>query len=145
MTSVLLASVWKPGATYGLRLGASINVDKGAASAAHQLGLGVRRQLTVQTAQRAPGIVERGIHLRYRGIRPALSKLVAQNEHGKTSLLPVRRWPTRVHWSAGIRSPAGIQGARVRWSEIRRVSDISELAGLPIHPSIQRLASAPLP
>src|SRR5271170_3667151 len=70
---------------------ANLNVDNGTASAAHQLGLGVRRHLTVQTAQSAQGIVERRIHLRDRGIRPALSELVAQNEHEKTGLLIVRR------------------------------------------------------
>ena len=75
LTSVLLASVWKPCATYGLRLGANLNVDNGTESAA----------LTVQTAHSAPRIVERGIHLRDRGIRPALSERMAQNEHEKTS------------------------------------------------------------
>ena len=85
MTSVSLASVWKPCARYGLRLGANLNVDNGTASAAHQLGLGVQRHSTVQTVQSAPGMVERGIHLRDRGIRPALSEIVARNEHEKTS------------------------------------------------------------
>jgi hypothetical protein len=91
MTSVLLASIWKPCATCGLRCGANLNVDNGTAIAAHQLGLGVRRHLTVQTAQSAPGVVERDIHLRDRRFRPALSGLVAHNEHEKTGLLIVRR------------------------------------------------------
>src|ERR1700677_1620913 len=97
MPSVLLASVWKPCATYGLRLGANLNVDNGTASAAQQLGLGVRRHSRVQTAQSTPGIVERGIHLCDGGIRPALSEPMAQNEHEKTSLLHVRPRPACAH------------------------------------------------
>src|SRR6516165_11167762 len=90
MTSVLLVSIWKPCATYGLRLGTNLNIGDGTASAAHQLCLGVRRQLTVQTTQSALGMVERRIHVRDCRIRPAPSETVAPNDHEMISPLPVR-------------------------------------------------------
>ncbi len=83
----------------GPRLGADVNgdVDDDAAGAAHQLGLGVRRLLTVQTTQRARGVIEADIRLRDAGIQPMIGEFVGTERTREEAAIVVMRFEVDDH------------------------------------------------